>query len=64
MLWKKRIWLILNTMIFFTTCSLDFFLTGLRFGESVTLLWENMDLDNGKPKVEYILGNVAKDKSE
>ncbi|GGC90659.1 site-specific integrase [Enterococcus wangshanyuanii] len=40
------------------------FFTGLRFGESATLLWENMDLENGKLKVEYTLGNVAKHKNE
>lgn len=40
------------------------FFTGLRFGESATLLWENMNLEDGKIKVEYTLGNVVKHKSE
>ncbi|WP_438758846.1 site-specific integrase [Enterococcus sp. AZ126] len=40
------------------------FFTGLRFGESATLLWRNMNLEDGKIKVEYTLGNVAKHKSK
>ncbi|MHC5216818.1 site-specific integrase [Enterococcus sp. LJL128] len=40
------------------------FCTGLRFGESATLLWENIDLETGKFKVLYTIGNVSKHKSE
>lgn len=40
------------------------FFTGLRFGESAALLWENVDLDEGKIKVLYTVGNRSKKKSE
>jgi integrase len=40
------------------------FFSGLRFGESATLLWENVDLEQGKIRVQYTLGNVAKNKKE
>lgn len=36
------------------------FFTGLRFGESAALLWENIDLDEGKIKVLYTVGNRSK----
>lgn len=40
------------------------FFTGLRFGESAALLWENVDLEEGKIKVLYTVGNRSKKKSE
>lgn len=40
------------------------FFTGLRFGECAALLWENVDLDKGKIKVLYTVGNRSKKKSE
>lgn len=40
------------------------FFTGVRFGESATLLWENVDLDMGKIRILYTLGNTCKKKDE
>lgn len=40
------------------------FFTGVRFGESATLLWENVDLDTGKIRILYTLGNTCKKKDE
>lgn len=40
------------------------FYTGLRFGESASLLWENVDLKSGLVKVCFTVGNASKKKSE
>ena len=56
----KKIYRKLNTMIFSLFILSLLFFTGLRFGESAALLWENVDLDEGKIKVLYTVGNRSK----
>ncbi|MGX7200521.1 site-specific integrase [Enterococcus nangangensis] len=40
------------------------FFSGVRFGESATLLWENINVTTGLVKIMYTIGNTAGKKSE